>query len=213
MDGLGNVPRNGKKFKNFVRNSLRMRSEPTIDQLWDHLEARQQAARATMEKEKEDEKAAGGGIEPKTDTSATTAASTVAAAEGSQAAASGEAVAEKKSKKRPRNSEGAVAEQGAGKKKGRIKDALPVGDSSSQAATDGTGAKWCKIITQTLKSAPDRTLRVKELRRKVVQGFTGSGLKATFDAEFQKAAAAGKVTLDGKNATYKKKPKKRAKGQ
>ena len=49
MDGLGNVPRNGKKFKNFVRNSLRMRSEPTIDQLWDHLEARQQKARAEME--------------------------------------------------------------------------------------------------------------------------------------------------------------------
>jgi len=35
---FGNVPRNQKKFTNFCQNSLRIHSEPIINQIWKHLE-------------------------------------------------------------------------------------------------------------------------------------------------------------------------------
>ncbi|CAM9492461.1 unnamed protein product [Choristocarpus tenellus] len=38
MGELGNVPRQEKKFKNFVRNSLRVYNEGVISQLWSHLD-------------------------------------------------------------------------------------------------------------------------------------------------------------------------------
>jgi len=35
---FGNVPRNQKKFINFCQNSMRIHSEPIINQIWKHLE-------------------------------------------------------------------------------------------------------------------------------------------------------------------------------
>lgn len=35
---FGNVPRNQKKFANFVKNSLKIHQDATIDQMWKHLE-------------------------------------------------------------------------------------------------------------------------------------------------------------------------------
>lgn len=42
----GNVPRNERKFINFVKNSMNIRSESTVSELWAYLSERQQEAQA-----------------------------------------------------------------------------------------------------------------------------------------------------------------------
>ena len=196
MDGLGNVPRNGKKFKNFVRNSLRMRSEPTIDQLWDYLEARQQKARKEMEEALAVEKGGGGkGAE--------------GAAEEETKAADEKADSATESKKRPRADDAAAV---AAEEKKEEEDEVGASSPSKKSKTVGGGAdkaekvKWGKVIQSMLKAAPGKTMKVKELKKKVLAGLAnGKELKETFDKQLAKAAAGGRCTLSGKSATYAKK--------
>ena len=59
---FGNVPRNQKKFANFVKNSLKIHQDAVIDQMWKHLEGLQSKGKqeavasslAVVEKETED---------------------------------------------------------------------------------------------------------------------------------------------------------------
>ena len=43
LSELGNIPRQKKKFVNFVKNSLRLHSDKVIDDLWEHLESGKEA--------------------------------------------------------------------------------------------------------------------------------------------------------------------------
>lgn len=52
LDGLGNVPRNKQKFKNFLSNSLKIRSASVADEFFDFLDKKFQAARVPLSENK-----------------------------------------------------------------------------------------------------------------------------------------------------------------
>lgn len=58
LTGYGNVPRNEKKFINFVKNSLNVRSDKVTSELWAYLSAAQTAAQAAQDAELGDSAAA-----------------------------------------------------------------------------------------------------------------------------------------------------------
>mmetsp|Transcript_54379 Transcript_54379/g.69899 ORF Transcript_54379/g.69899 Transcript_54379/m.69899 type:complete len:205 (-) Transcript_54379:323-937(-) len=53
LSSYGNVPRNQKKFTNFAKNSLNIRSDKVVDELWSYLSIKQQENKTVGEQESE----------------------------------------------------------------------------------------------------------------------------------------------------------------
>ena len=179
----GNVPRNEKKFGNFVRNSLNLRSDAAIGELWKFLSDKQQEAQAAQ------------------DTALASAVTKASVPEGGvkrkaasesdgTGSVSGDGV-EKKKEKKPKSA--AVAAEGSG-------------------ATGGERADWGKAISKALKAAPGRKMATGDLRRvcfTALEGATNGMDKADKKSSFKAALKAHpKAQKEGKGdeavVTYKK---------
>jgi len=195
LNGYGNVPRNEKKFGNFVKNSLNVRSDKTIKDLWDYLVAKQKAA--------QDEQVAD-------QASAAAAASGGGEGGGSKRRKDedeGKEVGDGASAERNDVSEPKKAKKGKCEKKDK-----GVGNAGAEDA----GAAWVAAITAALKAAPGKAMEKKALRKAVaravaerkIDGDDGVAGKAEAKALFKaalkahpKAAEAAGVVTYGKKAS------------
>jgi len=162
LSGFGNVPRNQNKFCNFVKNSLRVRSEPMIKQIWEFLQQRQTAAVAAS--------AAAAPPPPNTPSAAMEAAGTGANKPGSVTTSKG-AELDKSGKKRKRDEakEEEKEERGAEEKRRSKK--------SSEADQQTLAIDWERAAVKCIKKAPTKSLSAKELR-KAVYRFLGKAASA-----------------------------------
>ncbi|CAM9767800.1 unnamed protein product [Ectocarpus fasciculatus] len=191
MGDLGNVPRQEKKFKNFVKNSLRVFDETTVSKLWDYVDGVKNDMTA-----KEKEAVAAQAAAP------TPAAAVVAVAEVTAAAeepkeetaaktepARKSSKKEKKSKKRARENAvdegkggtGGGSDNGSGGSEKRRREKQPEGEKQPQEAAAGeevggagddgggvdatTRKALAKAAVGVVKKAQDKRIAVKELAK------------------------------------------------
>lgn len=170
------MPRNEKKFGNFVKNSLNVRSDPVVKDIWDFMCSKQAAATAAQDAEH-------------------AAADAAPAAAVAEAAEAGDVT---KSKKRA--SEAASDEQkgdeslsskGAKAKKSKS-EAATSGDKggalSSQAEEPAKVLDWGKAISKALKAAPGKTLPLKALRKAATAALVALGTEDAAASRLSKAA-------------------------
>jgi hypothetical protein len=171
------VPRNEKKFGNFVKNSLNVRSDPVVKDIWDFMCSKQAAATAAQDAEH-------------------AAADAAPAAAVAEAAEAGDVT---KSKKRA--SEAASDEQkgddespsskGAKAKKSKS-EAATSGDIggalSAQAEEPAKVLDWGKAISKALKAAPGKTLPLKALRKAATAALVALGTEDAAASRLSKAA-------------------------
>jgi alkylhydroperoxidase/carboxymuconolactone decarboxylase family protein YurZ len=204
MAELGNVPRQEKKFKNFVKNSLRLWNDAEIEGIWKHLEGLRAAQRDASAEAAAEATAA-----------AAAAAAVVEAPEA--AAAVAEAAAEKPAVQ--------ADAQSSSKKRKRDKTASAADTDTQTAAADDTAGDstdvavvvvasaapdFAKAAKKALKSAGESGLSVKELRKAVLAALIAGGCSDSEKAlkkQFTAALDAGfkHVALEGKTAKLQKK--------
>ncbi|CAM9730895.1 unnamed protein product [Ascophyllum nodosum] len=229
MGELGNVPRQEKKFKNFIKNSFRVLNDAGVSKLWEYLDGvRQEVLReeqeAIAEKEKEGEKGA--------------ATSTPNPANGhtENGPAVGEETPKRKSPKKDDDSSKAASRADApdstngAKSSGNSGKTCTSGESKQQedgatanmaieadpeeeggAAVDASTRKQLmKAAIGILKKAPDKKLGVKELVKQAVLSVKKGkgGLAAGFDGKQLKRAlrkrlkTCDRVEIRGSEAIY-----------
>jgi hypothetical protein len=201
MAELGNVPRQEKKFKNFVKNSLRLWNDAEIEAIWKHLEGLRAAQRdASAEAAAE----------------AATAAAAAAVVEVPDAVAVVVAVtedpavqadAQSSSKKRKRDKTAAAADSDSHTAAAEITN----GDNMEGVAAAAAAAPdFAKAAKKALKSAGESGLSVKELRKAVLAAVIAGGCSDSEKAlkkQFTAALDAGlkHVAVEGKTAKLQKK--------
>ena len=179
------VPRNEKKFGNFVKNSLNVRSDVIVKEIWTFLSSKQ--AEATAEQEKEQ-----------------AAASQATEKESSNSSKDGDAQAAASSKKRSSPSS-LAASKGKEEKQHVDEERSPSKRSKVEDSKASNSFNWHKAIGKVLKTAPGKSLPLKVLRRNVTalynddanSGDTTS--KSDLKAAFKEALKTHpKATQEGK---------------
>lgn len=190
------VPRNEKKFGNFVKNSLNVRSDPVVKEIWDFMCLKQAAATAAQDAEH----------------AAAAAAPVAAPIEPGDAAKTKKRASEAEASEEQEGDDEAKTSKGAKAKKSKSETATS-GDKGgvlSALAEEPNAFDWGKAISKALKAAPEKTLPLKALRKAATAaraalectdgddapgGWSKADLKAAFKAALKahpKATQAGK---------------------
>jgi len=214
VKNYSNIPRKQQKFESFLCNSLKVRDKQLIHAAWS-------AISASIEKEKEKEPVKKDDLEGAETTD-------VVAADDEN----GKSPSEKTDKKR-KATDGVArektdggkkrkvekdidepAENGSAKKRKRadpIPESGPTTEANGDSAADGAGKKkkfnWRREIKQRLHSAPENEMKLKNLRKEIVQQYKLSGkrkdhtdneLDTFFDQAITRLSDREFLQLDGK---------------
>jgi len=143
------VPRNEKKFGNFVKNSLNVRSDVIVKEIWNFLCLKQAAATAEQEKEQ----------------AAASQASEKESSSSSSSSSSNKDDDKAASKKR---SSSAAASEGKDERKGVKEDAFSSKRSKADDSEASKAFSWHKAISKALKAAPGKSVPLKALRKSAI---------------------------------------------
>uniref|UniRef100_A0A7S4DDA0 Zinc finger C2H2 LYAR-type domain-containing protein n=1 Tax=Heterosigma akashiwo TaxID=2829 RepID=A0A7S4DDA0_HETAK len=183
MADLGNVPRQRKKFGNFVKNSLALRSDAVVAQLWDHLDGLREAA-----KQREQEGAA-----------AAAAAQKEEDEEEKENKEPEEEMRKKKKKKKKGSAErDSGEEEGSSKKRIKTEGASGVPESAFKYINqENKGIKWKKAIKDILISdeAKNQKMKRSKLFKKVKQLLGEQTVVEISKEKFEKKVS--KLETDG----------------
>ncbi|TYZ61938.1 hypothetical protein PybrP1_001380 [[Pythium] brassicae (nom. inval.)] len=157
--GYDNVPRKRAKFLNFMKNSIALHDQATVERVWGLYEADDKAAAAEASAAEASDKAA-------PEVSANGSAAKLSS-DGSAAASNGDG--DKKRKKREDAAQANDAKEASGKK----------------AKTDKP-VKWAKLIKAALKSAAGTQLELSQLREQVVGRVVTEQLSSKSEKELAK---------------------------
>ena len=178
MAELGNVPKQQKKFFNFVKNSLKLRNDAEIQAIWGHLEKLRAAQREAAAAAKADDAAAAGTANESSTAETPEDAGTEAPVEATIATevAADTPSSTKKSKKR-KHAESAAADTEAAPTEASTAThgSNSASNDSAQAIADSISApNFAKAAKKVLKGAGPEGLSVKQLRRSVLETFSES---------------------------------------
>eukprot|EP00752_Nemacystus_decipiens_P002331 g2204.t1 len=220
MGDLGNVPRQEKKFKNFVKNSLRVFDEGSVSKLWDYMDcvkndmtreekeaavAAEAEAKAAARKQQEAEATSAGDKSKKAKKSKKRAREEADKSgvqdkeEGAEANGSGSGSG---GEKRPRGQ--SAGEQGGGEE----------GAGGGGAVDAATRKALAKAAIGIVKKAPNKQIAVKELVKQAAAAVLvamGEGTSSPDDQQLRRALkqrlkneGLRRVTVEDKVAVYSK---------
>ena len=184
MVGLGNVPRKEKQFRNFTSNSLNLRgkNEAVVGQIWDVLQAEREKRQKSNEKVKQQQQQQQQELEQKTEPAEKQETRNDLRVEESTKV----------------SDEDIDADDGV-----RVKNA---GKASAENESKIDVKKVKKAMKKALKKAPNRCMKVKEMRKFLLEQFDlPSSAKKRLKEMVLKAPelSKSKIVVDGKMVTLR----------